>query len=127
MVGQIVAVALGAAIGGVLRFVITNAFLQRFGPGFPFGTIFINVSGAFLIGVIAQLAATRAFGISPLVRIFAAVGILGGYTTFSTFAFEGVTLASDGAALLSLAYVLSSVVLGMVAAYAGGVFARIIA
>ena len=78
----VVAVAAGAAIGGVLRYVVGQLFLQRFGPGFPYGTLFINVSGSFLIGIVAQLALTRAFGITPLVRLLLATGILGGYTTF---------------------------------------------
>jgi CrcB protein len=121
----IVAVALGAAIGGVLRYVIGQIFLQRLGAGFPYGTMFINVSGCFLIGIIAELAATRAFGITTTVRLFAATGILGGYTTFSTFSLDALTLFGEGAQLLSLAYMAGSVILGFFASYAGFILARL--
>jgi CrcB protein len=119
------AVAVGAAIGGAARYIVGQIFAQKFGPGFPYGTLFINVTGSFLIGVVAELATTRAFGMTPLVRMFAATGILGGYTTFSTFSFETVLLLSDGAALVAALYAAGSVALGAVAAYAGLVLARV--
>jgi fluoride exporter len=119
------AVAIGAAIGGVARYIIGQVFVQRFGPGFPYGTLFINVTGSFLIGVVAELATSRAFGVTPLVRVFAATGILGGYTTFSTFSLDALVLVSDGAGLLAALYAAGSVALGLVAAYAGLVLARV--
>lgn len=127
MLSQIIAVAVGAAIGGVLRFVIGNAFVQRVGPGFPYGTLFINVTGSFLIGLIAQLAATRALNVSPLVRVFATTGLLGGYTTFSTFSLDTLTLVGDGAPLTGLAYAGGSVFASLIACYAGMVVARLTA
>lgn len=119
------AVAVGAALGGVARYVVGQVFAQRFGPGFPYGTLFINVTGSFLIGVVAELATTRAFGMTPLVRIFAATGILGGYTTFSAFSLDALVMVSDGAAALAALYAAGSVVLGVVGAYAGLVLARV--
>ncbi|HKU67968.1 MAG TPA: fluoride efflux transporter CrcB [Candidatus Baltobacteraceae bacterium] len=121
----IVAVALGGALGAVLRYLVGSAFLQRFGPGFPWGTFFINVTGSFFIGVIAQLAFTRSFGVTPMVRIFAATGVLGGYTTFSTFSLDSVVLVGDGAAPVALAYAAGSVISGFFAAYVGQVVARL--
>ncbi len=120
----VVAVAIGAAIGGVLRYVVGQLFLQRFGPGFPYGTLFINVSGSFLIGIVAQLALTRAFGMAPLVRVLLATGILGGYTTFSTFSLDALTLLESGM-LPALIYTLASVVLGFTGAGLGIVVARL--
>jgi fluoride exporter len=120
----IAAVAIGAAIGGVLRYVIGQLFLQRFGPGFPYGTLFINVSGSFLIGIVAQLALTRAFGMTPLLRLLLATGVLGGYTTFSTFSLDALTLLESGA-LPALMYTLASVVLGFAGAGLGIVAARL--
>ncbi len=120
----VVAVAAGAAIGGVLRYVVGQLFLQRFGPGFPYGTLFINVSGSFLIGIVAQLALTRAFGITPLVRLLLATGILGGYTTFSTFSLDALTLLESGA-MPALVYSVASVVLGFGGAALGVVLARL--
>lgn len=120
----VAAVAIGAAIGGVLRYVVGQLFLQRFGPGFPYGTLFINVSGSFCIGIVAQLAATRAFGITPLLRVLLATGVLGGYTTFSTFSLDAITLLEEGV-LPTLVYVASSVALGFAGATAGLVIARL--
>jgi CrcB protein len=124
-VKTIAAVALGSAIGGALRFIAGQAFVQRFGPGFPFGTLFVNVTGCFIIGLIAELASTRVFGMTPLARIFLATGLVGGYTTFSAFSLDAVVLFEDGAALLSLLYVVSTVVLGIVAAAGGQLVARV--
>ena len=119
------AVLLGSALGGLCRFVVGQLFLQRFGPGFPYGTLFINVSGSFLIGIVAELAATRAFGMGPLARVFLATGFLGGFTTFSAFSLDVLTLAEDGAMLLAAVYGLGSVALGFLAAYFGQVLARL--
>ena len=123
---QVLVVAVGAAIGGVARFVIGQLFVMRFGPGFPWGTMFINVTGSFLIGVVFQLAESRAMGVTPLVRLFAATGILGGYTTFSAFSLEAFMLFDEGGGGAGLFYIIGSVAFGVVAAYAGLVLTRIV-
>ena len=119
----IVVVGIGAAIGGVLRYIVGQLFVQRFGPGFPYGTVFINVTGSFLIGLIAELSITRALGITPTVRAFAATGILGGYTTFSTFSLESVNLMDQGWYLTAL-YIGASVILGVIGSGLGAICAR---
>ncbi|HTX58617.1 MAG TPA: fluoride efflux transporter CrcB [Verrucomicrobiae bacterium] len=121
----LLAVALGGGVGSVLRYAVGYAVAQWLGPGFPWGTLAINVAGSFAIGLIAELAQTRALGVTPLVRIFAAVGVLGGFTTFSTFALDMVTLAGERAQALALAYAAGSVALGFAAAFAGIVVARL--
>jgi CrcB protein len=120
-------VAVGGAIGSVVRYLLSVAAIERFGPAFPYGTFAINVAGSFLIGIVAQLALSRAFGVSPEVRVFLAVGVLGGFTTFSSFSMEAVTLIRNGANVAALAYVAGSVVLGLLAAYAGVQSARLVA
>ncbi|HTC29612.1 MAG TPA: fluoride efflux transporter CrcB [Candidatus Acidoferrum sp.] len=120
----VAAVAIGAAFGGVLRYVVGQLFMQRFGPGFPYGTLFINVSGSLCIGIVAELAATRAFGMTPLLRILLATGVLGGYTTFSTFSFDAITLLGEGI-LPAFVYTAVSVVLGFAGAAVGVVLARL--
>ena len=120
----VAAVAIGAAFGGVLRYVVGQLFMQRFGPGFPYGTLFINVSGSLCIGIVAELAATRAFGMTPLLRILLATGVLGGYTTFSTFSFDAITLLGEGI-LPAFVYTAVSVVLGFAGAAVGAVLARL--
>lgn len=122
---SILAVALGGAVGSALRYAVGFAFLQKFGPGFPWGTLFINVSGSFLIGVVAEISGTRAVGATPLMRLLLMTGVLGGYTTFSTFSLETTNLLGDRVQLLALAYVLVSVGLGLLAAFAGIVLARL--
>jgi|HubBroStandDraft_5_1064220.scaffolds.fasta_scaffold08284_6 CrcB protein len=120
------AVGLGAGLGGMCRYAMGAALLARFGPGFPWGTFTINVSGSFLIGLIAELAQTRAIGIDPLLRVLLTAGFLGGYTTFSSFSFETVTLANERDWKLSLAYGVGSLVLGIAACYLGMVAARLL-
>lgn len=119
------AVGLGAGLGGMCRYAVTLAFVSRFGPGLPLGTFFINISGSFLIGVVAQLALTRALGFDPLLRVALTAGLLGGYTTFSTYAFDTLTLAGEREWRVAVAYALGSVVLGVAACYAGLVLARL--
>jgi len=119
----IAAVAAGGAIGSVLRFLVGAWFLQRLGPGFPWGTFAINVSGSLLIGVVVQLAQARV-GLGPYARVFLATGILGGYTTFSAFAYETYLLSSDAFSAQSLWYGFGSVLAGVAAAYAGVVLTR---
>jgi len=122
----VVAVAIGAAIGGMLRYVVGQLFLQRFGPGFPYGTLFINASGSLCIGIVAELALTRALGMTPLLRILLATGVLGGYTTFSSFSLDFVTLLTEGM-VPAFVYAAASVVLGFAGAAAGVVIARLAA
>ena len=112
------AVAVGGAAGSVFRFLIGGWFLQRVGAGFPWGTLVINVSGAFLIGIVLQLAQAR-IGLNPYARLLLATGILGGYTTFSAFAYETYLLGRDGLAMQSLAYGFGSVIAGVAAVVLG--------
>jgi CrcB protein len=113
------AVAVGGGLGSVARYVLSVIVTQRFGwAGFPYATLFINVTGSLLIGIVAGFALRDAFSTNQTLRIFLAFGILGGYTTFSTFSLEAFQLARTAPAL-SLLYVLLSVALGIAAAYAG--------
>jgi len=117
-------VAVGGAIGTMARYLIATWSIARFGAGFPFGTFAINITGSFLIGVVFALAASR-IGMSPYLRLFLTTGILGGYTTFSAFAYETLTLGSEGEYLRSAGYALGSVVFGVLAAYAGVLAVRL--
>ena len=119
-------VFLGGGLGAALRHGINIAAARFAGTGFPYGTLFINVSGSVLIGVVAQLSATRAFGMTPFLRVLLATGVLGGYTTFSTFSLDAMTLLEEGV-LPALLYVGSSVVLGFLGATVGVVLARLAA
>jgi CrcB protein len=123
----ICAVGVGAALGGIFRLLVTQFVVARAGVGYGFyATMFINISGSFLIGIVIEMAQTRA-NLSPLWRYFLATGILGGYTTFSTFSFEALSIATGGLGLTAIMYVVGSVVLGIGGAYGGIVTARALA
>ena len=121
-----VAVAVGAMLGAVLRFVVTNWATEHIGPDWPYGTFLINVSGAFAIGVFLALLATKGSGVSPLVRLFLATGFLGGYTTFSSYAWEALLLAEAGAWVKAVIYVGGSNVVGLLGVWLGAALARLL-
>jgi fluoride exporter len=95
--GSYVSVALGSIVGGVARYLVSVLFLSQFGNGFPWGTLFVNVTGSFIIGFYAALTGPdgRLF-VSPRQRQFVMVGICGGYTTFSAFSLETLRLVQSG-------------------------------
>ena len=95
--GSYISVALGSIVGGVGRYLVSVLFLSQFGSGFPWGTLFVNVTGSFVIGFYAALTGPdgRLF-VSPRQRQFVMVGICGGYTTFSAFSLETLRLVQSG-------------------------------
>lgn len=103
-------VFLGAGLGGVLRHGV-NLAAVRLGSSFPWGTLGINVVGSVLMGVVTGWMALR--GGPPQARLFVATGILGGFTTFSTFSLEAFTLMERGDWMAALSYVLVSVLAGI--------------
>lgn len=108
----------GAALGGLIRYIVADAIARRLGSRFPFGTFLVNVSGCFLIGVIMTFLTQRA-GWHPNWRLFLVVGFLGGYTTFSSFAWESVLAVRQGSHTVALLYMISSVVAGYLAVVLG--------
>jgi len=98
---QVLAVALGGAVGCVLRYATTLGATRVLGTTFPFGTLIVNLLGCLLAGLIFGIADNRG-SVPPLVRLLLLTGFLGGYTTFSTFMVETVRLMQDGSWLLSL-------------------------
>ena len=123
----IAAVAAGAALGGVFRLLITQFVVGRFGlTAGHYATLFINVSGSFLIGIVIEAAQSRPH-VDPLWRLFLATGILGGYTTFSAFSFETLALWGSGFGVQAVLYAGGSVLLGVAGAIGGVFTARAIA
>jgi CrcB protein len=108
----ILAVAAGGALGAVMRYLAAIGSGRAFGTDFPWGTLIINVTGSFLIGIFAALFATR-WNLPQTVRIFLTVGICGGYTTFSTFSLDTWYLIERGQTLASAAYMIASVALSV--------------
>jgi CrcB protein len=117
------AIAVGAAAGGVSRYYLASAIQQRMGASFPWGTLAINITGSLLLGFLIRYAmATPA--ISPEVRAMLTVGFCGGYTTFSSYSYETMVLIEDGEIGRAAMYSLGSVILALVATFAGFMLAR---
>ncbi|OLP60532.1 hypothetical protein BJF93_22230 [Xaviernesmea oryzae] len=110
-------VAIGGALGSVGRYLVGAAMLRRFGSNFPWGTLTVNVTGCFAIGAVAALL-TRMGGHDTL-RLFIITGILGGFTTFSAFSLETVTLIEAGRLMAACAYVAASLAISGLAVLAG--------
>ncbi len=116
-------VALGGAIGASLRYGVGRWALKAFGPGFPWGTFIANVSGGFLMGLLTGWLTFRVSGGEPL-RLFLAVGVLGGFTTFSGFSLETLSLIETKAYSAAGLYIFGSVILALAAVFAGLLIAR---
>ncbi|MCK1390558.1 fluoride efflux transporter CrcB [Bradyrhizobium sp. 1] len=108
----ILAVAAGGALGAVVRYLVAIGSGRAFGTDFPWGTLIINITGSFLIGIFTAMFATR-WNLPQAARIFLTVGICGGYTTFSTFSLDAWYLIERGQTWASAAYMIGSVVLSV--------------
>lgn len=115
-------VMLGGATGSLTRYVLGTAIMNRLGPRFPMGTFVINVTGSFLIGLLMTLFTER-LQPHPNLRLLLIVGFLGGYTTFSSFEWETLSLVKDGARWLGALNVVGSVLLGYTAVWLGSIIA----
>ncbi len=120
---QIVAIALGGAIGAVLRHSLAHQMVLRFGRDFPIGTFSVNLIGSFLMGFLGILLIEK-FHVSMEVKTFFLVGLLGSFTTFSTFSLDALNLIHKGQHLKALIYMGSSVVVCVVACWLGFILAR---
>ena len=111
-------VFVGGGIGAVARYWM-QGFVYRFMSGiFPYGTIAVNVLGCFIIGLLMTGMEER-FMVNPSLRIFITVGILGGFTTFSSFSFETIALFQDGEVFFGMLNIVASVVICLSATYIG--------
>lgn len=110
------AVAIGGSVGAVSRYGLST-WVQSLGAGFPWGTLSVNVTGSFAMGLLAGLLQRGM--LPPDVQALLAVGVLGSFTTFSTFSLETLTLAQDGLWGRAGMYVVASVAVALVAAYVG--------
>lgn len=116
-------VFLGGGAGSVARFFVQRACVERFGVGFPTGTLVVNLAGCFVMGILWALGASTQ-ALSPSIRLALSVGVLGGFTTYSSFNQETLGLFQQGNVGLGLAYVFSTLAGGLLAAIAGGLGAR---
>ena len=111
-------VALGGGIGSFLRYLLGSSIYRHFGTNFPYGTFAVNIIGSFLMGVLIEYL-TKTLPHSMELRAFLAVGLLGGFTTFSAFSLDSILLFERGDVFIALIYVTSSVVLSVLSVFIG--------
>ena len=120
---EVLVIFLGGGIGSVCRYLAGLSITRQLETPFPAGTFAVNLTGCFLIGLFYSLANRHAW-LSPEWRLFLITGICGGYTTFSSFSFESISLLRNGNTLYFFLYVSLSVVLGLAATLIGAAVAR---
>lgn len=120
---QALLVAVGGAIGSLARYYVGLGALRAAGPNFPWGTLTVNVVGCFIIGLFAEVI-TRRYGGSVELRLLLITGFLGGFTTFSAFSLDAVSLFERGAVTAALIYMVASVGVSLLAVIAGLSVAR---
>jgi len=114
----------GGFIGSVARYMISQWMQRIFETTFPIGTLTVNILGSFLIGIIYALSEKGGI-LSPELRMFLAVGICGGFTTFSSFAYENLNLLSFQQYLYTSLYVGASLIFGLLAVYLGNLMVKV--
>ena len=112
------AVAAGGAIGATGRFLMGRLMLTVMGPGFPWGTLSVNILGSFLLGFIVYLMATR-YSLSHIWQGFLVIGVLGGFTTFSAFSLEVALMLQKNEIGAAAFYAFGSILIGVLALFAG--------
>ncbi len=118
-------VFLGGGAGSVFRYWLSGGVYRLVGPAFPYGTLLVNVLGCFLIGFVMSIFEER-YVVQPLLRTFLSIGILGGFTTFSTFSFETIALLREGSFLLGFVNILYSLCGCLCAAWAGAAIGKLL-
>ena len=122
---SILLVGLGGAIGSILRYLCQRWINESYHHNFPIATFLVNITGCLLIGML-YAGAEKGNILSPQIRLFLVTGFCGGFTTFSTFAFENVSLIRTGDNLYFLLYACCSVVVGILAVYLGSLLIKIL-
>jgi len=117
-------ISAGAVLGANARYWLSTWAAQKWGVSFPYGTLLINLSGSFILGLFMTLATERLL-LDPRWRLLFAVGFLGAYTTFSTYAYESYSLMINGQWLAGLANLLGSTFLGVLAVGLGVMIAKL--
>ncbi len=116
--GALLWVGIGGFLGAIVRYLLGGWVAARWGALFPWGTFVINVSGSFILGFFLAFAQDRPW-VHPSARLMFAVGFVGAYTTFSTYTYESIRLIMDGQFALAAFNILGSVVVGLMAVFAG--------
>ena len=117
--GTLILVMAGGAVGAGARHLVGRASLSLFGPGYPWGTLAVNIVGSLAMGVLAGMLSRGLVAGGEAARLLIGVGLLGGFTTFSAFSLDAVLMAERGGWIAALPYILASVIGSIVALVAG--------
>lgn len=117
-------VGLGGAVGSICRYLLNVGAARALGPGYPYGTLAANVSGGLAMGLLVGVLAHRGGADQERIRLLLAVGVLGGFTTFSSYSLETARMIETRQYVQALGYGLGSVVLAVSAVFAGLILAR---
>lgn len=120
----LLAIGIGSFLGGISRYLLSQFIQTKFLSTFPFGTLGVNILGCLLIGVVFGLSDKG--NLTQEWRLFLATGVLGGFTTFSAFSNETVNMLRDGQFWYAAAYIVSSILLGLLATFIGISFIKLI-
>ena len=123
MLARLLWISLGGAVGTAARYLVSGWAPRLLGVGFPYGTLIVNVAGSFLIAVLMHVG-LRTELMSPTLRLTLTVGVMGGFTTYSSFSYETLQYLQDGAVGLALAYVAVMLVACLAGCGAGFLLAR---
>ena len=126
MLGNTTLIFLGAGVGGVLRYWVSTLTYSIVGKQFPYGTLLVNVTGCLLMGLLFVLTMERFDGFGPQLRSLLLIGLLGGYTTFSSFTIETVNLIENGQWAYASANILLSALCCIAATWIGVIGARLL-
>jgi len=120
------AVALGGCVGSMARFWSGQLFGNWFGTTFPWATLFVNIVGSAFLGFVFSLSLAKPGAIDPTVRLLLTTGFSGGFTTFSAFAWETLSLYQKGDTTLALANIATNLLLGLLAVFLGYLLGRVV-
>jgi fluoride exporter len=125
MIKNLLLVGLGGGVGSILRYLSQKWVNEYYQHSFPLATFFINITGCFLIGILYAIGEKSSL-LTPQVRLLLITGLCGGFTTFSTYAFENITLLRTGDLSYFFTYAIGSVVSGIFAVYMGSFIIKIL-
>jgi len=118
-------VFVGGGVGAAARYLVSGLVYRWIDPAFPYGTLVVNITGCFLIGFLASIFQDR-FLVNTSLRLFLTIGILGGFTTFSTFSLETLHMLQEGSTALALLNIGGSIVGGLLASWVGIFLGRMV-
>lgn len=117
-------IGVGSFLGGIMRYLLSLFVISKLPGTFPFGTLLVNISGCLLIGIL--LGVNQRLNLSTEMKLFLATGVLGGFTTFSAFSVETITLMKNGNVGQAVIYIACSITLGLTATFLGYTFAKLL-